>query len=149
MSRHKYGAIATTVDGIRFASKAEAARYVDLKILEKLGHIKELELQPKYPLYATQGQFTTSCFLIGHYLADFRYRQGPTGVLVIEDVKGMRTALYNWKKKHFEAQYGLTITEIGRPRRGAGRRTPLVAGQPGKAKSKRLGSSQATGGAHA
>jgi hypothetical protein len=33
---------------------------------------------------------------------------------VVEDVKGMRTPMYRWKKKHVEAQYGITITEVGR-----------------------------------
>jgi hypothetical protein len=51
--------------------------------------------------------------MVGHYVADFRYRSGPQGLLVVEDVKGVRTALYRWKKKHVEAQYGIQITEIG------------------------------------
>ena len=115
---HKYGAVPTTVDGIRFASKAEAARYAELRLLEKAGEIKELECQPKFPIYiAVHGRprhmgdkpvFT--------YVADFRYRRGPTGILVIEDVKGVKTRMYQLKKKCVEVQYGLTITEIGRRR---------------------------------
>ena len=31
--RSKYGAIRTTIDGITFASKAEARRYAELQIL--------------------------------------------------------------------------------------------------------------------
>lgn len=30
---------------------------------------------------------------------------------VVEDCKGMRTEIYQRSKKHFEAQYGITITE--------------------------------------
>jgi hypothetical protein len=33
---------------------------------------------------------------------------------VVEDVKGFKTELYRWKKKHVEAQYGIEIVEIGR-----------------------------------
>lgn len=140
MSRsHKYGAIPTTVNGIRFASKAEAARYAELRLLEKVGEIRELEIQPRYELRAAwnlHGYRDIKASIVGHYVADFRYRKGPRGLLVIEDVKGMRTPMYRWKKRHFEAQYGLTITEIGRParRRGVGRRKPLQVGQPGKPK---------------
>lgn len=94
------------IDGVRFASKAEARRYCELRLLEKAGEIRELELQPKFPLYA----FCGGC--VGHYIADFRYRAGTRGVLIIEDVKGVKTAMYRWKKKHFELQYGLQITEI-------------------------------------
>lgn len=110
---HKYGAIPTTIDGIRFASKAEAKRYGELKLLEKAGEIKDLELQPKFPLlvHARGGGLP---YLVGNYVADFRYREGRKGVLKIEDVKGMKTALYRWKKKHVEAQYGIEITEITR-----------------------------------
>lgn len=111
-TRHKYGAQPTTIDNIRFASKAEARRYQELKLLEKAGEIRELELQPKFPLFApgrgNGGPY--ECVCVGHYVADFRYLEGKT--LQIEDVKGMKTPLYRWKKKHFEAQYGISITEV-------------------------------------
>lgn len=100
--RHKFGAIPTVVDNIRFASKAEAARYVQLKLLLKAGEITDLELQPKYPLLV--------CGIkIGSYVGDFEYTEGE--VRVTEDVKGMKTPLYRWKKKHFEAQYNRPIRE--------------------------------------
>ena len=119
---HKYRAVPTVVDGIRFASKAEAARYAELSLLARAGAIRELECQPKYPLYSPTRGSASERVLVGHYIADFRYRSGPTGVLVIEDVKGVRTAMYQWKRKHFEAQYGLTITEIGRQRKSRRRK---------------------------
>lgn len=136
MSRaHKYGAVATVVDGIRFDSKAEARRYVELRLLEKAGEIRELSLQPKFPLLSPAGHGHARA-VVGYYIADFRYREGPNGTLRIEDVKGMKTALYRWKKKHFEAQYGLAITEIGpSSRRGVGRRKRLPAVPPSKPKT--------------
>ncbi len=108
---HKYGAIPTTVDGIRFQSKAEAHRYQELRLLEKAGHIKGLELQPKFPIHVAHhrcGELTQVCV----YIADFRYREGPRGLLKVEDVKGICTPVYKLKKKMVEAQYGIQITEI-------------------------------------
>ena len=121
---HKYGAVRTEVDGITFASKAEARRYQELRLLEKAGEIESLELQPKFSLMT---QLTTGTFkgagkaltgkwpVIGRYVADFRYYRltAPAG-WIVEDVKGFKTPLYRWKKKHVEAQYGITITEITR-----------------------------------
>lgn len=112
--RSKYGAIPTEVDGVRFASKKEARRYGELKLLERAGEIHSLELQPRFPLLVPSrghgGPWDRAH--IGDYVADFRYREGPRGLLRIEDVKGMKTALYRWKKKHVEAQYGIEIREI-------------------------------------
>lgn len=47
---HKFNAVKTVIDGHTFASKAEAARYAELKLLRRAGEIFELELQPKYPI---------------------------------------------------------------------------------------------------
>jgi hypothetical protein len=111
--RSKFSSVMTTVDGIKFRSKAEARRYGELKLLEKAGEIKDLELQPRYPLHVGGFGIYRGTH-IGDYLADFRYREGPKGLLRIEDVKGVKTALYRWKKKHVEAQYGITVTEVTR-----------------------------------
>jgi hypothetical protein len=106
----KYRARPTVVNGIRFHSAREAARYLDLKLREKAGEIKELELQPKFPIYVCRrqnGELHKVCDLI----LDFRYREGPCGLLVVEDCKGMRLPIYKLKKRMFEAQYGLEIRE--------------------------------------
>lgn len=42
----KYGAQRTTIDGIAFASKREASRYQELKLMQMAGEIQDLELQP-------------------------------------------------------------------------------------------------------
>jgi len=109
----KYGAQATTIDGIRFASKKEASRYLELKILLKSGEIRDLELQPEY-------EFLINNKLICKYRADFRYEeatkpQQPANVtlwrFVVEDVKGFKTPVYRLKKKMMLAWYGITIRE--------------------------------------
>lgn len=99
----KYNAIKTTVDGITFHSKAEAYRYKSLKVLEKAGYIKNLDLQVKMP-------YTHNGDIIFNYYADFTYYRD--GMFIIEDVKGMRTPLYRLKKKLIEAYYRITITEV-------------------------------------
>ena len=117
-TRSKYGAIRTTVDGIVFASKAEARRYAELKLLEKAGRIRDLELQPSFPLEVVSPR-NGEVIQVGTYRADFRYREiemheGGFGRwrIVIEDVKGMPTPVYRLKKKLMEARYGIAITEI-------------------------------------
>ncbi len=113
MRRHKYGAKPTTIDGIRFASKAEAWRYSELLMLQKAGEIRALVLQPKFPLWAYSVS-RINARPVGVYFADFGYVRVIDSEEVIEDVKGFRTPLYRWKKKHVEAQYGITITEVTR-----------------------------------
>jgi hypothetical protein len=112
--RSKYAAVPTTIDGVRFSSKKEAARYMELKMLQKAGEIHGLELQPKFPLYVGKvGQrIERADKPVCSYIADFRYREGPTGILRIEDVKGMKTPVYRLKKKMVEAQYGITVREV-------------------------------------
>ena len=50
MAYSKYSAKPTHVDGIRFASKAEAKRFGELKTLERLGIISGLKLQPMFAI---------------------------------------------------------------------------------------------------
>ena len=111
MRRSKYGAQPQMVDGVRFASKREAKRYCELKLLQAIGEVKELDLQPRFPLYVCRRQ-NAELTKVCDYVADFRYREGPTGVLVIEDAKGVRTPVYRLKRKMFEAQYGIQIREV-------------------------------------
>lgn len=101
----KYGAKRTTVDGITFASKREAKRYCELKLLEKAGEIKHLTTQTPYALDVRE-------IRLGKYFADFQYFDVQHKAWIVEDAKGFRTPLYRWKKKHVEAQYGIVITEV-------------------------------------
>lgn len=88
----KFRNIPTSVDGIRFDSKKEAARYCELKLLEKAKVIADLRLQVRIPLNVNGKK-------IGHYIADFVYLEN--GRQVVEDVKSTatKTPLYNLKKK--------------------------------------------------
>lgn len=103
--RGKYGAVATTVNGIRFASKAESERYQQLIIAERAGKIRALVLQPAWPLIVEGVKVAT-------YRADFSYIDVATDTEVVEDVKGMSTPVYKLKKKMMAAFYGIEIQEI-------------------------------------
>lgn len=99
----KYHAQPIRVNGIWFASHREARRWCDLQKLENAGLITGLVRQPTYCLHVNG-------IAIGKYRPDFLYYS--TEGLVVEDAKGVRTPLYNWKKKHVEAEYGITVTEV-------------------------------------
>lgn len=105
--KNKYGVSPKnerTVDGIVFASKKEAKRWGELRLLETAGHIAFLERQPRFDI-------AVRCVHICFYKADFRYTN-PDGSVTIEDVKGFPTPLYRLKKKLVEALYGIKIIEV-------------------------------------
>lgn len=89
---NKYNAQRTTVDGITFASKKEAGRIGELKLLERAGHIRNLELQPKFPLVVNGVKVCT-------YIADAAYFE--KNARVVEDVKSgpTKTPAYRIKRK--------------------------------------------------
>lgn len=102
---NKYRNVPTVVDNIRFASKAEAKRYRDLKLLEAGGKIGDLECQPRIPLVVNGVK-------VGVYVADFSYFDAESGMVVLEDVKGVRTPLFKLKKALVKALYGREIVEV-------------------------------------
>jgi hypothetical protein len=103
--RNKYGATAVVVDGFRFDSKREAARWGELKLLQRAGLIAELERQIRYPMLVNDQ-------LICTYVADFRYRD--RGRIVVEDVKSAitrREPTYRLKVKLLKALHGIEVFE--------------------------------------
>lgn len=101
----KYYNKKTEVHGISFDSRKEAARYQELLMLERAGQIVELELQPRFDLVVNNHK-------IGFYKGDFRYKDVETGNSIIEDVKGMKTPVYNLKRKLVKALHGIDIVEV-------------------------------------
>lgn len=98
--KHKYKAIPTIIDGIRFASKKEAKRYCELKLLQNAGEVLYFIMQPPFHL---EGGIK--------YIADFLIFW-KDGTHTVEDIKGFKTALYKMKKKLVEVRYPIKITEI-------------------------------------
>lgn len=91
---NKYGAVKTTVNGITFDSKAEAAFYGYLLPLQKIGRIEKIELQKTFTLYA--GIKYRADFVITMKGGDVRYI----------DIKGVETANFKLKRKLFEKDVG-------------------------------------------
>lgn len=100
----------TEVDGIKFDSKAEAARWAELKLLERSGWIANLERQVKIPLMGRDGPILTPKGRPMHYVADFQYRENDA--LIIEDKKAgdFRTEVYQIKRAILAAQ-GIIVRE--------------------------------------
>lgn len=99
----KYRAVRTELDGVVFASKKEARRYGELRLMQMAKLISSLELQPRFPI-------TLNGNHICDYVADFSYYE-KSGKLVVEDAKGVRTPMYRLKKKMVKAQYGIEVRE--------------------------------------
>lgn len=108
----KYGNRKTTVDGITFASKIEAQRYQELKLLQRAGEISGLKTQVAFqllPSFRKNGK----TYRPTYYVADFTYYDHRAKKHVVEDTKGYKTQLYQLKKKIFEYVYpDLTIKEV-------------------------------------
>ena len=129
----KYGNKKVVYNGIEFDSKKEALRYSELKLLEKAGKIKNLELQKVYELIPAQYEETDEVYTKGKnaeqpkrgkcieqsvtYKADFAYTD-ENGKQVVEDVKGYRDpasgsfARYIIKRKLMLYVHGIRIIEI-------------------------------------
>lgn len=105
MKYNKYNASKTVVDGIKFDSRAEARRYRELKLLQRAGEIKDLELQPSF-LLIEKFKCKGKSYRDTRYVADFAYIEVKTGLQVIEDVKGVETEVFRLKKKLFLKRYG-------------------------------------------
>ena len=89
----KYHNVKTTVDGIEFDSKAEAARYSDLKTLKKCELIRSFARQPSFL-----------------FSSGIRYRPdfivwGLGGAVWVEDVKGVKTKEFLLKQKIWKSEY--------------------------------------------
>lgn len=100
----KYHNSKTVIDGIRFDSKKEAKRYLELKILEKAGAIQDLKRQVPYVLI-NKSRYGRAI----KYVADFVYLEN--GQLVVEDVKGVRTPVYKLKKRLMAERFGIEVKE--------------------------------------
>lgn len=113
----KYHNKKTVIYGIKFDSKLEAERYAQLKMMERAGVIRDLELQPEYellPSFKKNGKTWRKTV----YKADFRYILAENDKTIIEDIKGSTaviTDVFRLKQKLFEYKYPeLTIKIVTR-----------------------------------
>ena len=92
-------------DGYKFDSQAEHRRYEELKLAQVCGEIMNLEVHPRVTLqegFIYHGKKIRAIT----YTADFGYHELKDGKYrpVIEDVKGMRTQVFNLKWKLAKAK---------------------------------------------
>lgn len=123
----KYHAKKTVVDGIEFDSKKEANRYSELKILERAGKIKNLQMQVPFVLIPAQYEESKEITKRGKekivkklverkvvYKADFVFYED--GKMVVEDTKGYRHggaySVFVLKRKMMLEKYGIHIVEV-------------------------------------
>ena len=97
--RHKFGAIQTIRDGMKFPSKREARYYDQLKLEVKTGLVSFFLRQ--VPFHLPGGIKFVLDFLV------FR----SDGTVELIDTKGRRTPQYIDKKKLVEALYPVEIIE--------------------------------------
>ena len=112
--RSKFGNKKTLVDGIVFDSGHEADRYLELKALEGLGEIRDVELQPKLGIFACE-LATGKGIEVASFKADFRYFDIQANRVRIEDAKSDGTkgeTAYRLRKKLVEACHGITVEEV-------------------------------------
>ncbi len=105
---NKYHNKKTEFNGRVYDSKKEAMHAATLEM-------QRLAVDPKIKVVGVQPQVRFPLEVkgkkIGVYIADFVVAFSD-GHSEIQDVKGVRTTIYKWKKKHFEVQYGEKIIEI-------------------------------------
>lgn len=104
----KYGNTKTQFAGLMFDSKAEARRYGELQVLEKMGRIENLqrqvpiELVPGVKLWGAARARPAIRLVV-----DFCYQE--QGATVWEDTKGMETPLSLAKRHMAKALHGIEV----------------------------------------
>ncbi|MBA3569194.1 MAG: DUF1064 domain-containing protein [Pyrinomonadaceae bacterium] len=112
--RNKYGAIPTVVDGIRFHSKLEAARYRELSARLALGRITNLDRQISFPVH-WPGMVENKTSLFFTYVADFTYINDD-GQSIVEDVKGKVLGEFRLKSKGVKFALDVDVAIVTRKR---------------------------------
>lgn len=122
-NKSKYKNRKVNIDGVEFDSMKEYWRFAELKQMQAEGKITDLQRQVKYILLPAQREPDT----IGKrggvkkgkllerevaYYADFVYRLADTGMLIVEDTKGMRTTEYIIKRKMMLYFHKIRIKEL-------------------------------------
>lgn len=109
---NKFGAIPTSVDGIRFPSLREARRWAELRLMERAGEIRDLRRQVPIVLLGRDGPLRNGrSGKPKTYIADFTYQDRRLGwAEVVEDAKGYPTPEYRLKRAILAAQ-GVQVKE--------------------------------------
>ena len=116
---NKYGNRKVEFNGYKFDSAKEMKRYCELKILERMGHIKDLKVKSMHEIVPANPMFRKV-----EYEDDFSYVEN--GETIVEDVKPdfknykaeknyKKTAAYQMflvKKKLMYHVHGILVKEV-------------------------------------
>ena len=102
--KSKYNARKVEMFGLKFDSKLESQRYIYLRSLVDAGDIRKLRVHPWYELAPSFTDRDGKRWRAINYEADFEYLTNG-GQMVVEDAKGVETAVYRIKRKLFLRQY--------------------------------------------
>lgn len=109
--RPKYRNKKTTEDNHTFDSLKEHRRYRELKLLERTGIIRDLDLQPSFKISpgGVVDPATGKKMAARKFTADFQYFDTSLKATVIEEIKSPATAkevAYRLRRQLFIEQYG-------------------------------------------
>ena len=115
MKELKYHNLKAFVAGHEFDSQKEAARYCELRLLERAGEISNLQIQVPFVLIPAQrdarGKVIEKAV---SYIADFVYND-RSGKMVVEDTKGYKGGsaytIFSIKRKLMLKVHGIRVLE--------------------------------------
>ncbi len=111
VARSKYGNHKVVVDGEKVAdSQHEYRRLNELKVLERVGEIKDLQTQVRYKLIPAQVICGMKVRGVD-YVADFVYWT-KNDKFICEDAKGHRTDAYIIKRKMMKLIHNIDVVEV-------------------------------------
>lgn len=110
MKKSKYRNTKVTYGGIKFDSRRELERWLELRQMEKAGKIRGLERQKAFVLI-DKSKYGRQIV----YKCDFSYLEAPSGAKIVEDVKSpitQKNPVYRLKKRLLAERYGIVIHEV-------------------------------------
>lgn len=114
----KYRNVKTEENGIKFDSKKEAKRYLELMARREAGEIDDLRLQVNFTLQEGYTKPDGERVRAIVYKADFTYKKrdanGRYTLYIVEDVKSKatKTRTYEIKKKLMREKFRIEVQEV-------------------------------------
>lgn len=114
----KYHNIKTEVNGIKFDSKKEAKRYLEMMARQEAGEIDDLRIQVNFTLQEGYTKPNGERVRAIVYKADFTYKKrdgnGGYTLYIVEDVKSKatKTRTYEIKKKLMREKFRIEVQEV-------------------------------------
>ena len=103
--KNKYNNKRQMYKGLRFDSKMELTRWLQLEQLLAVGAIRDLRHHTRFPL-------TVNNIKIATYECDAEYWMEADGMHIVEDTKGVATPAFKIKKNLMKAIYSIDVQEI-------------------------------------